>query len=208
MLEQILSSVARTKILKFFCVHSQGKFFVRELARRLNLQLNSTRRELANLEKFGFLKSIDENGKKYYHTNVEFSLFKEIKNLVFKSLALEEIQMANKMSRVPGLKILIFTGVLTESPAATDVLIVGKVNKTKFDKYLRKIAEGLPEDLRYTFLPLKEYLYRSEITDKFIYDIWANPHVVIIDKISQDLEQKRLEDYQFKHFKEVENGEE
>jgi len=202
MLEQIFSSVARTKILKFFCVHAQERFFVRELARRLNLQLNSTRRELDNLEKFGFLKSEESSSKKYYYTNLEFSLFKEIKNLIFKSLALEEIDIANKMSKVPGLKMLLFTGVLTESPAATDVLIVGKVNKTKFDKYLKKIAEGLPEDLRYTFLPLKEYLYRTDITDKFIYDIWANPHVIVIDTISKDIEQKKLEDYQFKHFKE------
>ena len=205
MLEQILSSVARTKILKFFCVHSQEKFFVRELARRLNLQLNSIRRELANLEKFGFLKSEDIGAKKYYYTNLEFSLFTEIKNLVFKSLALEEMAIAHKMSKVPGLKLLLFTGVLTESPAATDVLIVGKVNKTKFDKYLKKIAEGLPEDLRYTFLPLKEYLYRLDITDKFIYDIWANHHVVVVDKVSEGIQQKRLEDYQFKHFKEEDN---
>jgi len=207
MLEQILSSVARTKILKFFCVHSQEKFFVRELARRLKLQLNSTRRELDNLEKFGFLKSENTDSKKYYYTNLEFPLFNEIKNLVFKALALEEIQTAGKMSKMPGLKLLIFTGVLTESPAHTDVLIVGKVDKNRFDKYLRRIAEGLPEDLRYTFLPLKEYLYRTEITDKFIYDIWANNHVVVIDKISEDVLAKKLEDYQFKHFKEVENGE-
>jgi predicted transcriptional regulator len=202
MLEQILSSVARTKILKFFCVHAQEKFFVRELSRRLNLQLNSIRRELANLEKFGFLKSEESAGKKYYYTNLEFSLFAEIKNLVFKSLALEEMNIANQMSKVPGLKLLMFTGVLTESPAATDVLIVGKVNKTKFNKYLKKIAEGLPEDLRYTFLPLKEYLYRLDITDKFIYDVWANPNVIVIDKISESIAKKRLEDYQFKHFKE------
>ena len=202
MLEQIFSSVARTKILKFFCVHSKEKFFVRELARRLNVQLNSIRRELANLEEFGFLKSEDKDAKKYYYANLGFSLFPEIKNLVFKSLALEEMDTAGRMSRVDGLKLLVFTGVLADSPASTDVLIVGKVNKDQFDKYLRKIAEGLPGDLRYTFLPLQEYLYRTEITDKFIYDIWANKHVVVVDKISKGIELKRLEDYQFKHFKE------
>lgn len=201
MLEQIFSSVARTKILKFFCVHSQDKFFVRELARRLSLQLNSIRRELDNLEKFGFLNSLEEGGKKYYFTNTDFVLFSEIKNLVFKAVALEEMEIADKMSKVPGLKLLLFTGVLTESPAATDVLIVGKVNKTKIDKYLRKIAEGLPEELRYTFLPLSEYLYRVDIVDKFIYDIWSNNKVVVVDKVSKDLEAKKLEDYQFKHFK-------
>ena len=202
MLEQILSSVARTKILKFFCVHAQERFFVRELSRALNLQLNSIRRELANLEKFGFLKSEEENGKKYYCTNQEFPLFNEIKNLVFKSLVLEEMTIAGKMSQVLGLKLLVFTGVLTGSLAATDVLIVGNVNKTKFDSYLKKIADGLPEDLRYTFLSVKEYLYRIDVTDKFVYNIWANNHVVVVDKLSKDIEQKRFSDYQFKHFKE------
>ena len=66
MLEQLFGSTARTQILKFFCLHGQEKIFMRELARRLDLQLNSVRRELDNLEDFGFLKSAEENGKKYY----------------------------------------------------------------------------------------------------------------------------------------------
>ena len=201
MLEQIFSSVARTKILKFFCVNYQEKIFIRELARRLNIQLNSIRRELSNLEDFGFLLSEEEHGKKYYYANLNFPLFNEIKNLVFKSLALEEMHIANKMSKIPGLKILLFTGVLTESPAATDVLIVGKVSKKKFDKYLKKIAEGLPEELRCTFMPLSEYLYRLEITDKFIYDIWANDNVVVVDKLSDKIRGGKLEEFNFRHFK-------
>lgn len=201
MLEQIFSSVARTKILKFFCVHAQKKFFVREISRTLDLQLNSTRRELENLENFGFLSSETTVGKKFYFANQNFSLFPEVKNLVFKSLALEEMNIASKMSKLPGLKLLVFTGVLTESPAGTDVLIVGKVNKTKFHNYLKKIAEGLPDELRYTFLPLPDYLYRLEITDKFIYDIWANEKVVVIDKISKEVDRAKFEDFNIKHFK-------
>ena len=202
MLEQIFGSEARTKILKFFCVNFEGKFFVRELSRQLNLQLNSARRELLNLEEFGFLLSLDENGKKYYSVNQNFPLFPEIKNLIFKALALEEVYLAGKMSKIPGLKLLIFTGTLTQSPAATDVLIVGKVSKEKFDKHLSKIAEGLSGELRCTFLPLNEYLYRLEITDKFIYDIWANSKVVVIDKVSKDLKKNNFDDFNFKRFKE------
>src|SRR3989339_2104697 len=187
MLEQIFGSGARTKILKFFCINPEGKFFVRELSRRLNLQLNSARRELVNLEKFGFLTSVEENGKKYYYANHSFSLFSEIKNLVFKSLALEEMYLADKMSKIPGLKLLVFTGALTESPAETDVLVVGKINREKLDKYLSKIAEGLPGELRCSFLSLNDYLYRLDITDKFIYDIWSNPKIIVVDKISKDL---------------------
>ena len=129
------------------------------------------------------------------------SLYSEIKSLVFKALVIEEMNIADKMSKIPGLKLLIFTGVLTDSPASTDVLIVGKVNKSKFDKYLSKIAEGLPEDLRYTFLPLNDYLYRLDITDKFIYDIWANKKIIVVDKISDKVQAKRLEEFNFKHFR-------
>ena len=201
MLEQIFGSSARTKILKFFCINARQQFFVRELSRRLDLQLNSLRRELDNLEKFGFLGSENKNGKKFYFTNRNSHLFPEIKNLVFKSLALEEMDIASKMSRISGLKLLVFTGILTESPAGTDVLIVGKVDKAKFDRYLKKIAEGMPQELRYSFLPLNEYLYRLDITDKFIYDIWANDHVVVVDKLSKDFNKNIFDDFNFKHFR-------
>jgi|SRR3989344_4699837 len=201
MLEQIFSSKSRTKIIKFFCIHGQDKFFVRELARRLNLQLNSARRELENLEKFGFLKSENHRGKKYFLTYQKFELLPEIKALIFKALALEEMRIASRMSRIPGLSLLIFTGVLTKSQAPTDVLIVGKVSKNQFDKYLKKISEGVADELRYTFLSKTDYLYRLEITDKFIYDIWAGDKIVVVDTISKDLKRSPYEDFNIKHYK-------
>lgn len=202
MLEQIFSSKARTKILKFFCIHGQDKYFVRELTRKLGLQLNSARRELANLQSFGLLKSEHHQGKKYYICNQKFALLPEIKNLIFKALALEEMKIAHHMSKMPGLTLLIFTGVLTKSQAPTDVLIVGKVSKNQFDKYLKKIAEGIPDELRYTFMSRSDYLYRLEITDKFIYDIWAGDKVVVVDNISKDLKRSPYEDFNIKHYKE------
>ncbi len=201
MLENIFGSKTRTKLLKFFCIHSEGKFFIRELSRSLNLQLNSIRRELKHLEDFGLLKSLEENGKKYYYTDIDFNLFVEIKNLVFKGIGLEETVIANKMSKIPGLQLLIFTGLLTNSPAHTDVLIVGKVNKKNFIKHLSEIAEGFIEPLCYTFLSKADYLYRLDIVDKFIYDIWSNENIIIIDKISKQLRKKNLNDFSFKHFK-------
>ena len=202
MLEQIFGSTARTKILKFFCLHLQDKFFIRELSRDLNLQLNSIRRELDNLENFGFLYSEEQPGKKFYFVNQNFSLFTEIKNLVLKSLAVEEMHIAGQMSKIPGLSLLIFTGVLTNAPTSTDVLIVGKVKKKEFGRYLKEIAEGTPEELRYTFLSKQDYLYRLEITDKFIYDIWAHENIVVVDKLSKEIKKKKLDDYNFKHFRE------
>ena len=202
MLEQIFGSTARTEILKFFCVHAQDKVFMRELARLLNLQLNSVRRELDNLENFGFLHSAEEGGKKFYYTNQDFPLFLEIKNLVLKAITLDDMYLADKMSKISGLKLLVFTGMLTKAPTLTDVLIVGKVKKQDFEKYLKKISEGLAHDLRFTYLSTEDYLYRLAVVDKFLYDIWAHNKIVVVDKLSKEPKLSSISDYNFKHFKE------
>lgn len=57
MLEKLFGSRARVKILKLFLLHPLEKYYIRQLARDLKLQLNSVRRELENLENFGILTS-------------------------------------------------------------------------------------------------------------------------------------------------------
>jgi predicted ArsR family transcriptional regulator len=55
MLSHLLGSKARVKILKLFLLNLEEKFYIRQIARDLDLQVNSVRRELDNLEKFGLL---------------------------------------------------------------------------------------------------------------------------------------------------------
>jgi len=57
MLGKLFGSQARVKILKIFLLNPDNKYYIRQLARDLDLQVNSVRRELENLEKFGLLIS-------------------------------------------------------------------------------------------------------------------------------------------------------
>jgi len=57
MLGNLFGSNARVKILKIFLLNPENKYYIRQLARDLSLQVNSVRRELENLEKFGLLNS-------------------------------------------------------------------------------------------------------------------------------------------------------
>ena len=91
MLDKLFGSKARLKILKLFVLHPEEEFYIREIARNLKLQLNSVRRELENLEKFGLLtssfggreevskdksapKARSRQDKKYYRVNTNFVL--------------------------------------------------------------------------------------------------------------------------------------
>ena len=57
MLTKLFGSASRVKLLKLFLLHPGEKFYVREMSRFLNLQLNSVHRELLNLEEMGLIVS-------------------------------------------------------------------------------------------------------------------------------------------------------
>ena len=57
MLDKLFGSNARVKLLKLFLLHPEQRFYIREIARELDLQLNSVFRELNNLEEMGLLLS-------------------------------------------------------------------------------------------------------------------------------------------------------
>ena len=59
MLSKLFGSKARVKLLKLFLSQPEKRFYIRQLARDLKLQVNSVRRELDNLEKFGLVTSKD-----------------------------------------------------------------------------------------------------------------------------------------------------
>lgn len=59
MLNKLFGSKARVKILKIFLTKPDEKFYIRQLARDLKLQVNSVKRELENLEAFGLLSSAE-----------------------------------------------------------------------------------------------------------------------------------------------------
>jgi len=61
MLAKIFGSNARVKILKTFLSKPEQKYYTRQLARDLELQVNSVRRELENLQNIGLIKEQKDN---------------------------------------------------------------------------------------------------------------------------------------------------
>lgn len=55
MLEQIFGSKTRTRLLRLFLLHPEQPYFIRELTRRIDTQINSVRRELKNLVDCGII---------------------------------------------------------------------------------------------------------------------------------------------------------
>jgi len=202
MLEHIFGSKTRAKLLKIFFKNVDGKFFIRQLARDTRSQLNSIRREVANLQKIGIIIPVDENDttleksaksgqkdyqekmKKYYAVNQDFALFDELRYLILKAQMFVERGFIKKIESTAKLYLLILTGgFIGNTEAKTDMLIVGSVNKGRLSEIISNFERELGREINYTVMSRQEYTYRVSITDRFLYDILEGKKIVVMDKL-------------------------
>lgn len=185
MLEHLFSSRTRVKLLKKFVLNPQDKYYVRELTRDINERINSVRRELDNLAKLGLLITFNQNQKKYYQANTDFLLFAELSSLLTKAQSLLEDKLVEKLKKINNIKYCILTGRFVQNnEVQTDVLIVGNnLNQSKVKEAIKKLEKHFDQELNYTVMTLQEFSHRSEMTDRFIYNIVNSPKITVVDKI-------------------------
>src|SRR6185437_14467671 len=75
MIEQLFGSKTRVKLLQLFYSNPNRSFFVREITRKIDEQINSVRRELSNLQNIGIIVSDNNNNKLYYEVNQKFEFY-------------------------------------------------------------------------------------------------------------------------------------
>lgn len=81
MIEQLFGSKTRVKLLQLFCQNPNRSFYVREITRKIDEQINSVRRELANLLSIGIITSDNSNNKLYYEVNQDYEYYDALANM-------------------------------------------------------------------------------------------------------------------------------
>src|SRR5690349_8829602 len=81
MIEQLFGSKTRVKLLQLFYGNPNRSFYVREITRKIDEQINSVRRELANLLSIGIIASDTTNHRLYYEVNQEYEFYKPLKTI-------------------------------------------------------------------------------------------------------------------------------
>lgn len=201
MLDQLFGSKTRVSLLRLFFDNPTQPYYVRELTRLIDSQINSVRRELENLAYLGIVRVIEAeltpaespnalpypkglNKKKYYQLNTSFVLHEEMSSLFTKSHLLLEKELYNEVRSLGQVVYVALTGFFSGvTPASTDMLIVGAVDKAQVAALVKKFEQKLGREINYTIMTAKEFEYRRQLTDKFLYDILVNPKIVVIDQL-------------------------
>lgn len=176
--EQLFGSKTRSRLLQLFLKNPDQAYYVRELTRKIGAQLNSVRRELTNLVELGVVKEVDtpdgnaSDRKKYYQVDTAFGLFEELKALFTKASVLIQQDLVRVLVDEQPIQVLILTGLFTgNTDQETDMLIVGAPSAKKLKERIAGFEEELGCELNYTVMPTDEYLYRRDISDRFLMSI-------------------------------------
>jgi len=90
MLDSIITSKTRLKLLIKFFVSSANKGYLRGIAEEFNESTNAIRKELNQLSEAGYLSKSQENNKIYYKANIKHPLFSSLQNLVRTFLGIDQ----------------------------------------------------------------------------------------------------------------------
>ncbi len=197
-LEQLFGSKTRARLLGLFLSNSTKSFFVRELTRLIDAQLNSVRRELKNLvdlgiisEKAGEVRTVKQKvaalseKKKYYEVNTDFVLYEDLRALFKKVQILLKQGLVQQIATHGEVDLLVFTGRFVDrADVPTDILIVGRVDQVPLQAAVAAFEAEMGHEINYTLMPREEFQYRREVSDRFLSGILEGERVVMIDKIT------------------------
>jgi len=192
MIEQLFGSKTRVKLLQLFYANPNRSFYVREITRKIDEQINSVRRELANLLSIGIIVSENMNNRLYYEVNQKFEYYdplsqifgkpdkKSPKKSTSKDSELTEQDVLQSLGNV---ELALYTGQFTRDElSGVDILVVGDINQTKLGKFITDLEAKENKEIRYVVMPLEEYNYRLQVNDRFIADIIQAKKQILIDK--------------------------
>lgn len=188
MIEQLFGSKTRVKLLQLFYTNPNRSFYVREITRKIDEQINSVRRELSNLLSIGIISSETTNNKLYYEVNQKFEYHKALSEIFGQAqqVATDDESMDPipvDLKALGHVELALFTGQFTrDERSGIDFMIVGDINQTQLNKFISDLEKKEGKEIRYACMTPKEYRYREQINDRFLFKVIESKKQVLFDK--------------------------
>jgi hypothetical protein len=182
------------KLLRLFYSNPNRSFYVREITRKIDEQINSVRRELSNLQSIGIITSDTTNNRLYYEVNQKFGFFEPLKTIFGGAVTTTAATPKSKAATTANgestdakalgnVELAVYTGQFTrDESTGVDLLIVGDINPNKLQKFIGNLEAQEGKDIRYTVFTLDEFKYRDLIKDRFVSTLRGAKKQILIDK--------------------------
>ena len=159
MLESIITSKTRIRLLLKFFLNTQTKSYLRGLESEFGESSNAIRVELNRLENAGLLSTSTEGNKKMFFANSEHPLYQDIHNILKKFIGIDHI-VDKITSQVGDLQAAFVTGdfAMGIDSNIIDLALVGfQLDRPYIDTLVEKAEKFMARRIKYIILPPKKW---------------------------------------------------
>lgn len=150
MLETLISSKTRIKLLLKFFLNAKTTSYLRGLESEFGESSNAIRVELNRLEKAGMLKSNNKGNRKYFSANIDHPLYDEVHNILLKYIGFDKI-IENVINRMGDLHTVYVVGEFSKGNNSNiiDLVFIGDINKAYLIQLIEKVEKLIDRKIRY-----------------------------------------------------------
>ncbi|MHC1775908.1 MAG: ArsR family transcriptional regulator [Lentimicrobium sp.] len=154
MLDTLITSKTRLKLLVKFFLNASTRSYLRDLEAEFGESTNGIRVELNRFEEAGMLVSHFERNKKIFAANTSHPLFNDIHNLLLKYTGIDEV-VQNVLNRLGGLEQAWLVGDFARGrdSGSIELLLVGvSINEEYLNNLIEKAQGMISRQIVYNLL--------------------------------------------------------
>lgn len=183
MLQHIIPSKTRRKILNLFFHNPNESFYLRKIVRDINEEVNAVKRELDILDGEKLLNREKRLNKVFYSLNKSYQLYDEFMRIFTKTDKLASLVYANhsKLGKLKFITVsLKFSKKLPIKEDEIYLLLVGVVVVPEISAIITEIEKDFGREINYTVMTEEEFGFRKKNNDPFIWRFLRQPKVMLV----------------------------
>lgn len=183
MLQHIIPSKARRKVLELFFHNPTENYYLRRIVRDIDEEVNAVKRELDILSEEKVLLKERRLNKIFYTLNKSYTFYDEFMRIFTKTGKLPVLITKN----LPKLGKMKFAALSTKFskkvPIKEDeiyLLVVGTVVVPELAGIIAEAEKDFGREINYTVMSDEEFSFRKKNNDPFIWRFLKQPHILLV----------------------------
>jgi predicted nucleotidyltransferase len=182
-LDKLIPSSARVKVLKLLLLNEGKRYYQREIADLTGLPVRAVQRESAMMTDIGLLRRTEDGNRVYFQAESACPIFPELKRILLKTVALE-LPLTEALAEDERIQAaFIYGSYAAGRETATsdiDLFIVGSISGRQLSSALRQAQVEIQREINYYLVTPEEFRERLERENGFLHNVLEGPKVFVI----------------------------
>ncbi|MFA5827915.1 MAG: hypothetical protein WC841_00935 [Candidatus Shapirobacteria bacterium] len=182
-LKRLFVSQTRLKLLNIFFCSPKEIFYVRQLVRLSEEEINSVRRELENLKSAGIVLFEWRGNRLFYWANPNCPLYLDLLVIASKNSGLGR-NLSERSPKSGSIKLLLYSYKFIsreeKKPDDIDLIVIGDISIREIEEHIKAVESEHHQEINYMVMSKAEFQMRKQKRDPFLIDFFLNCPAVII----------------------------